>query len=127
MSEKPESGAVEKGALELTLELSAIALDYLRTREMELTRRAEIAAARDVQIEKIRNFAQIMIAAVNGAGQTRDALIAATSEGIRDAIAAGNSEVALELSRVLASLGSLSETISLGFAAVSGRRSIEQA
>lgn len=120
-------GRGDEEVLLTALRLSANLLDFLREREIELTRRRELEIRRDVEVAKIRNFAQIVIAAINGARETRAVLIGALSEGIRDAIAAGNTEVALELSRLLGGLGSLSDSISRGLAATSGRRSIEQA
>lgn len=108
------------------VEVSPAALGFLRSRAEQITQRQAIAAQRDVEIARIQSFAAVMLAAIDGARATRDVLILNVSACMKDAIAAGSNEVALELARVLGELGRISADVSEGYVRLTQRSGIQQ-
>ena len=108
------------------LELSPSAVSFFRARAEQVTQRHAITAQRDVELEKIRGFAVVMLAAIAGARETRAILIESVAAGMNAAIATGNTEVALELARVLGDLGRISADITEGYIKLTGRGGVHQ-
>lgn len=112
---------MKKSAADMVVELSPGVVDYLKVRDGELTRRIQIVAERDVAIARVENFAAIMLAAIEQQGASRTILIEATSTAMRDAIQYGNTEVALELAKVLAQFGNITATVADEYVKLTGR------
>jgi hypothetical protein len=106
--------------------VSPALVDYLKVREAELTKRQAIAAQRNVEIEKIRNYTQMMLAAIDGTVSSREILITAVSSGMKDALQANNTEVAMELAKILSGLGNMANSVVEGYKALTGHNLVSE-
>jgi hypothetical protein len=117
----PMTSANLQAASALFANVSPALIDYLKVRESELTKREAIAAQRDVEIERIRNYTQMMLAAIEGTVSSRESLIASVSSLIKDALQLNNTEAAMELAKILVSLGNMTNSVVEGYKALTGR------